>query len=133
MNILIDTHILIWVINDDEKLSKKAREIILDNKNSIFYSPISIWEIELKRIMHPDNFSYTGEEVMTYANNDGYIEYPLLSSQILLINKIERIDNKEHKDPFDKLLLAQAMAKDMCFMTHDEMFKGYDYKNIIIV
>lgn len=133
MNILIDTHILIWAINDDEKLTDKAREILSDKLNTIFYSPISIWEIELKHKLHPDNMQYGGNEVNNFAEIGGYVEFPLYTKQVIITDKLVRKDDIEHNDPFDKMLLAQAIANEIYFMTHDKLFSGYDYQNIILV
>lgn len=61
MKVLLDTHILIWLILEDKKLSSNAKEIILNPQNEIFYSSVSIWEAQIKHIKHPLEFTLTGE------------------------------------------------------------------------
>lgn len=133
MNILIDTDILLWALNDDEKLSKKAREIILDNDNIIYYSPISIWEIELKHSIHKDEMPYGGNKVYEYAEKGGYIECPLFSKQVMNLEEANKLNGKEHKDPFDNMLLSQALTNNFYFLTHDKLFSKNNYKRIILV
>ena len=58
MNLLLDTHILIWALNDDPRLPKKAKDMILDADNAVYYSSISIWEVSIKHIKKPDIFRW---------------------------------------------------------------------------
>ena len=67
MNLLLDTHILIWALNDDPRLSEKARNLILDENNAIYYSSVSIWGISIKHANHPDNVEFTGKELAQFC------------------------------------------------------------------
>lgn len=71
MKVLLDTHIALWALNDDEKLSEKARAIISDWRNVIYFSSISIWEIEIKHIIHPNEMISSGSEVAAKCRQAG--------------------------------------------------------------
>ena len=67
MNLLLDTPILIWALNDDPRLPEKARELILDANNAIYYSSVSIWEVSIKHALHPDNVEFTGKDLSQFC------------------------------------------------------------------
>ena len=67
MKLLLDTHILIWALNDDPRLPKKARELLLKPENSIYYSVVSIWEVAIKHAIHPENVTFTGRESESFS------------------------------------------------------------------
>ncbi len=72
MNILLDTHIVLWALSDDPALPVKAKELIEDSNNNIFYSIISLWEIELKHIAHPDKLKVSAREIGEYCRESGF-------------------------------------------------------------
>ena len=67
MNLLLDTHILIWALNEDPVLPETAREMILDPDNVVYYSTVSVWEIAIKHASHPDNIEFTGRELAAFC------------------------------------------------------------------
>ena len=73
MNLLLDTHLLIWALNEDPRLSNKARELILDSDNAIYYSAVSIWEVSIKHSLHPDDIACSGKELAQYCKEAGFI------------------------------------------------------------
>ena len=73
MNLLLDTHIIIWALNGDPRLPDKARKLILDKNNNIYYSTASIWEISIKHANHPDNVKFTGKELSQFCEAAGYL------------------------------------------------------------
>lgn len=135
MRILLDTHILLWVMNDDDKLSNKAREIILDENNKLYYSVISLWEIELKRLAKAGSISLSAEEINSLCQENGNFSLvDLMPKDIFSLNKIRRKEDvPPHKDPFDRLLLTQSINRKMKFLTHDFMLIGYETDNVIHV
>lgn len=134
MNILLDTHIAVWAITDDSRLSKKARDILLDSGNNIYYSVISTMEISLKRKSKSNNLEFTTEDFISCCENAGYIQLPLRSEHILAEETLKwKGTGEEHQDPFDRFLLAQAKIEKICFMTHDHVIPSFDEKNIIAV
>ena len=134
MNILVDTHIAVWAITDDPRLSKKARDLILDPGNNIYYSTVSTLEINLKCKSKSNNLEFSTEEFVEDCENAGFISLPLLSKHILAEETLVwNRDSEEHRDPFDRLLLAQAKIEKYSFMTHDRMIPLFDEKGIISV
>ena len=67
MNLLLDSHILIWALNEDPRLPEKAKEMILDPNNAVYYSAVSVWEISIKHANHPDNVEFTGKELAQFC------------------------------------------------------------------
>ena len=127
MKILIDTHIAIWSVLDDPKLSKAARDILLDKKNEIYYSAASIWEITIKHLAHPETFLYSGRQLAKGCAENGFIALPVLEEHIFTLETLKRSeDAPSHNDPFDRIMLAQAKAEDMRFLTHDAMLPYYN-------
>lgn len=138
MNILIDTHIAVWAATDDPRLSKKARDLLLDPGNNIYYSSVSTMEISIKRKSKnkkkADELNVTTEEFVKDCEGSGYIELPLKSSHVIAEETLKwGGDGDEHRDPFDRLLLAQAKVEKYGFMTHDHMIPLFDEKGIIKV
>ena len=126
MKILLDTHILVWYFEDNAKLSQKARNLIEDDYNEIYYSLISVLEIEIKHTAHPDRLSLDGEKFISYCQKLGFIQAPLGVEHVLEIKNLIRKENTPpHRDPFDRLMLCQAIVEDMKFMTHDKRIAEY--------
>ena len=126
MKILIDTHILIWYLEDDNRLSQKARYIIENRENEIYYSFASIWEVEIKHAAHPDRLSMSGENLLEHCGQLGFTQVPLKIDHILAVKHLTRKpDAPPHRDPFDRLMIAQAIVDNMLFITHDERIAEY--------
>lgn len=135
MNYLADTHILIWAITDNPKLSVKARKILLEKDNTIYYSFVNIWEIAIKHSLHKSNITFSSqqfEELCTFA---GYSLLETNCKHAIMVETLKYADNapKKHRDPFDRLLLAQAKTENMFFLTHDELVPYYNEPCIISV
>ena len=134
MNIILDTHIALWAIADHAKLPKKAREYLLDKGNNIYYSAVSTMEISIKRKGKSNNIEFTPEEFVQYCEDAGYIQLPLLSSHIIAEETLKwGGDGDEHRDAFDRLLLAQAKVEKYSLITHDHLIPMFDEKGIIKV
>ena len=71
MEILLDSHILIWALTNDQRLSDKARACIMDPDNTIFYSAVSVRELTMKHLLYPDEITFSGEELMRYCEDAG--------------------------------------------------------------
>ena len=134
MKLLLDTHILIWLFENNKQLSDTARELIMNKDNEIYYSALAIFEIELKHKLHPDKMPYTGEDLISYCKIFNFKSLSLDLNHSLTFKTLERKAGKPlHGDPFDNLMLAQAVAEDMTFITHDEHIAEYDCENILKV
>ena len=134
MNLLLDTHILIWALNDDERLPEKAKEMILDADNVIYYSSVSVWEVSIKHALHPDNIAFTGKELAFYCQEAGFLSLEMKDKHVFALETITRAEGAPtHHDPFDLMLVAQAKAENMSFITHDSLIPYYEEKCIIPV
>ena len=134
MNLLLDTHIAIWALNDHPSLSSKARELILDPVNTVYYSTVSVWEVLLKHAGRPDEIPFHENAFSKACKQAGFIPLNLSDKHVLAVQTLSRrTDAKDHNDPFDRLLLAQAKSENFYFLTHDELIPGYEEKWIIPV
>lgn len=135
MNYLADTHILIWAIKDDPKLSVKAREILLNRENSIYYSFANIWEVAIKHALHKQSMTFSARCFEKLCILSGYLPMETDFKHAYMVETLNYADNapREHRDPFDRLLLAQAKAENMLFLTHDELIPYYSEPCIVSV
>lgn len=134
MNLLLDTHIAIWALNDDSALSEKARKLILNPDNTIYYSAVSVWEVLLKHARRPERIPFDEADFSEGCREAGFIPLGLDDKHILAVRTLSRPEGlKEHNDPFDRLLLAQAKVENLLFLTHDELIPGYGEPCVISV
>ena len=134
MNLLLDTHIAIWALNDDNALSAKARELILDPDNTIYYSTVSVGEVLLKHVRRPENIPFDEADFSEGCKEAGFIPLSLSDKHILAVRTLSRpADSREHNDPFDRLLISQAKVENLSFLTHDALIPDYQEKCIISV
>ena len=134
MNILLDTHIALWAIKDDPKLSKAARDFIIDPDNTIYYSPVSAWEVLLKHDSPKNNLTLTPEEFVDFCEGSGYVALNMKPKHVVTASRLDTTKiEKIHSDPFDRLLLAQAKSENFTFLTHDEKLLLYNEKCVIMV
>ena len=135
MNLLLDTHILIWTLLQRNRLSKEAQCYLEDPENRIFYSVLSIWEVAIKNKTRKKPMDFSEEEILTACKEAGYIRLPLEDEHILHLRSLQRkAEAPPHKDPFDMMLICQAAAmEDMSLLTHDHLLEGYRDAPIISV
>lgn len=134
MKILLDTHILLRALSDDEKLPKKARRLIENEENEIYYSIVSTWEIEIKHLAHPEELAVSAEEFTEYCEQSGFQNVPVRERHIFAMSELKREkDAPPHKDPFDRMLICQAFTENMIFVTHDSRISGYNVPCILEV
>jgi PIN domain nuclease of toxin-antitoxin system len=126
MRFLLDTHILLWWIDDDKRLSGQARQIIQDQCNEIYVSDISFWEIQIKVMNGKLNVDL--ETVIQQLPVNNFLPLNLNSRHIMALAKIP----DHHQDPFDRMLIAQAITEPLHLITHDAIVAKYS-ENIILV
>jgi PIN domain nuclease of toxin-antitoxin system len=119
MNLLLDTHVLIWSLENNTALSGNARDAIIDGNNMAFVSAASVWEISIKKAMGklkvPDNL-HEEIELHRFTPLNINIEHANLAGKLPAI----------HKDPFDRMLIAQAMIEKLTLVTGDKLIAQYD-------
>ena len=134
MRILLDTHIILWAMNGNNELSEIARDLISDPSNDVFYSIASVWEVTIKHIAHPDKMLITGTQFSENCKKMGFAKLPIREEHIMLLDQLRRSENsKPHNDPFDRLLICQAKAEGLRFMTHDSLIPDYNEECVLSV
>ncbi len=121
LNLLLDTHVALWAITDDPKLSKKARELIQSTKTNVWVSAASVWEIAIKHALGRGGMPVSSQEAARYFRESGY---HFLAVEIEHVIAVEGL-TLHHQDPFDRLLVAQAMVEPMRLITHDPLVALY--------
>ena len=133
MRILLDSHILFWAMDQEEKLSTDILEKINDPENDIFYSVLSVWELTLKNLKNPVGMPVSGIEVAEYCDRSGFIRLPLQNEHIQQLPTLKKDDDTDHKDPFDRMLICQAKAERMTFITHDSKLASYHESCVAVI
>ena len=119
MNCLLDTHILIWWLYDDPKLSRKHREIIANGENTIHISVASLWEIEIKRAL--GNLTIDPGYLET-IEAEGFETLGIEKNHIATLRNLPAL----HRDPFDRMLIAQSLAENFVLLTVDQKILQYN-------
>ena len=135
MKILLDTHMIIWAITDDKRLSRQAKDLIGSDNNMIFYSVASLWEIALKNQKSPEKCPYNEQVIAEYCDQAGYICMDIQPGHIFGIRELNTKPGKclSNHDPFDRILISQAKTEKSILVSHDTAFKKYDEKCILII
>ena len=121
MKLLLDTHILLWAAGQPDRLSDAARVVLLDPRNSLFFSVASIWEIIIKRGIGRDDFKIDPYRLRKMLIVNGYTELPITAEHVLRVDSLPML----HKDPFDRVLVAQARSEAMQLLTVDSAVIQY--------
>ena len=122
MKILLDTHTLIWALEDSPRLPLNVRDTILDESNQIYVSILSLWEIAIKHKKRPDLMPYSAIQIRDYAIRAGYIFVYL---GVDAVSIFQQNDLSIHNDPFDQMLVCQSQANNMKLLTHDKKIKSF--------
>lgn len=115
MRILLDTHLLLWAMAASRKLPRAARTQLLDPGNEIYYSAASIWEIAIKSGLRRRDFRIDVEALLAALKKSGFVELPISAVHAAGVPRLPAV----HKDPFDRLLVAQSIAEPMTLLTND--------------
>lgn len=126
MDLLLDTHSLIWFLNGDEKLSDKVKIAIEDSNNSKIVSIVSIWEIAIKISLDKFRFPKGFKHFLDMVEENGLEILPITFEHAVVLSTLEFI----HRDPFDRLLIAQCMADNLILATKDDNIKRYNIQTI---
>jgi PIN domain nuclease of toxin-antitoxin system len=121
MRILLDTHVALWAITDDVRLPPAARNIILDPRTEVFVSAASVWEIAIKHSLARHDMPISGKEAAAWFEEAGYIMLAVSASHAAAVEDLPPV----HADPFDRLLVAQALTEPLRLLTHDQTVAGY--------
>lgn len=121
MNLLLDTHVALWAITDHPGLSATARKLILSPRATVWISVASIWEISIKHSLGRGEMPVSGKDAIRYFRDAGYQFLAIEPEHAAAIETLP----KHHHDPFDRLLVAQALIEPMRLLTHDSNVARY--------
>jgi PIN domain nuclease of toxin-antitoxin system len=121
MRLLLDTHVLLWALSAPKHLSKKARSEIENPANDVMFSAASIWEIAIKWALKRSDFRVTPGEISAAAIESGLRELPVRSTAAAHVAALPA----HHRDPFDRLLIAQAVTEPAILYTTDPQLEIY--------
>ena len=127
MKILLDTHVLLWVLKDSPQLPSYVRDMVADEKNEIYVSAASLWEIAIKHKKKPEIFPFSATNVRDYCQRSGFCFLSISTDSIAIF---ERNSFSENNDPFDQMLVSQSIANNMKLITHDYKIKEFNIGNI---
>lgn len=121
MNLLLDTHLLLWAASEPQRLSAKARNLLLDPANHLLFSSASLWEISIKNGLERSDFNVDPRRLWRMLLISGYRELPITSEHTVVVNDLPHL----HKDPFDRILIAQARVEGVTLLTADKVVARY--------
>jgi PIN domain nuclease of toxin-antitoxin system len=121
VKLLLDTHLLLWAAGQPERLSTEARGLIDAGDNELLFSTASLWEIVIKRGLRREDFKADARLLRRGLLDAGYSELPIASEHVVAIVTLPLL----HKDPFDRVLIAQALVEGITLLTTDEVVARY--------
>jgi PIN domain nuclease of toxin-antitoxin system len=121
VKLLLDTHLLLWSAAQPERLTKEARLLIEAPENELFFSSASLWEVVIKRGLGRDDFKVDARLLRRGLLDNGYSELPIGSEHVVAVENLPAI----HKDPFDRILVAQAQVEGITLLTGDPIVAKY--------
>lgn len=129
MHFLLDTHILLWALYDSEKLPKDIITVLEDEDSDIEYSIVSLWELEIKHDKYGEEFTISAEDVHRDAQVAGLHMMKLEPEHISTLGRLNK-PKKKHKDPFDRMLIAQSKWNNVYLLTHDRVLTLYEEESV---
>lgn len=128
MRILLDTHIALWAITDSPKLPKQARELICMRSSEVYVSAASVWEIAIKHSLGRRRMPVSGIEANRYFTESGYVLLPITAEHAAATQTLPHL----HADPFDRMLVAQALTEPLKLLTHDAIVGKYSDSILLV-
>ena len=121
MKLLLDTHLLLWAAGEPERLPKQARTLIENLDNQLLFSAASLWEVAIKRGLGREDFRVDARLLRLGLLDNGYDELPIISDHVVATESLLPL----HKDPFDRILVAQATVEGITLLTVDSLVAQY--------
>ena len=121
MKFLLDTHLLLWAAGEPKRLSKAVRSLLEDADNELLFSAASLWEVAIKSALGRKDFRVEVRLLRRGLLDNGYSELPVVSDHVVAIESLPPI----HKDPFDRVLVAQATVEGITLLTNDPVVAQY--------
>ena len=121
MKLLLDTHLLLWAAGEPKRLPKAARVLIEDSENELLFSAASMWELTIKGSLGRKDYRVDARILRRGLLDNGYIELPITGEHAINVDHLPAI----HKDPFDRILVAQATIEGITLVTNDRKVAEY--------
>ena len=121
MNLLLDTHVALWAITDSPRLSSEARRLIASEQTTVFVSVASLWEISIKHSLGRGDMPIGAQEAMGYFRASGYRLLAIAPEHAIAVADLP----PHHYDPFDRMIVAQALVEPLRLVTHDAKVQLY--------
>ena len=121
MNLLLDTHAALWAIADSPRLTTKARDLIESPKSTLWISAATVWEIAIKHSLGRGDMPISGQAALDYFQESGYRFLAIEPEHAAAVEELPA----HHADPFDRILVAQALVEPMRLLTHDPIVARY--------
>lgn len=127
MKVLLDTHVLLWALGNPERLPSYIIDLICNERNEIYVSAASLWEIAIKHKKAPALMPFSSNQIRDYSQRSGYY---FLSLSVESTSTFDQLNFENNSDPFDQMLVSQSIANNMIFVTHDHKIKQFGFGNI---
>ena len=121
MRLLLDTHLLLWAAASSERLSSEARSLIEDPANDVHFSAASVWEIAIKSTLRRKDFRVDVPLLQSTFTFMGLVELPVTATHAVEVTRLPPV----HRDPFDRLLVAQSLVEPLVLLTNDAVLERY--------
>ena len=121
MKLLLDTHLILWAASSPERLPRKALDLLSDNENELFFSAANLWEITIKNGLGRADFKVDVSVLRRGLLDNGYNEIAITSQHAIAVSGLQDI----HRDPFDRVLVAQAITEGITLLTADKLVAKY--------
>jgi PIN domain nuclease of toxin-antitoxin system len=121
MKLLLDTHLLLWAAGEPKRLPKNIRALLEDRDNELLFSAASLWEVAIKSGLGRKDFRVEARLLRRGLLDNGYSELPIVSDHVVAIESLPPI----HKNPFDRILVAQAAVEGITLLTNDSVVAQY--------
>ena len=121
MKLLLDTHLLLWAAGEPKRLPKGIRALLEDKDNELLFSAASLWEVVIKSGLGRKDFRVEARLLRRGLLDNGYSELPIVSDHVVAVESLPPI----HKDPFDRVLVAQATVEGITLLTNDPVVAQY--------
>lgn len=121
MRLLLDTHVLLWTVAESRKLSSAARALISEPDNELSFSSVSLWEVAIKAERGRDDFRIDVSSLRRSLFDNEYAELPMTGAHAVVVGSLPPI----HRDPFDRMLVAQAIMEGLTLVTSDPAVAKY--------
>jgi PIN domain nuclease of toxin-antitoxin system len=123
VRVLLDTHVAIWAVTEPQRIPKALLEIISDTANGVFVSVVAVWETSIKhQLGRIDSPPFSGQQSIGHFQDAGFSLLNIIPAHAAFVERLPPI----HSDPFDRLMLAQAIVENIHFVTHDSRLRQYD-------